>query len=170
MYQKIIIMFFLLNVNHLWAQNTAAIVKQLENMDLIKKNVSWETKDLNLPYLRLKAIEKIIEHSFNRYDEMAVKQLDVQQLKSKKDKGELLSNYEVNFLAKTKTINLSDTCTWLIQKISQYQVISEDVKNQIEILFRNGHINPADLLNAMHYLSAYEYLMLPKNLTFIIES
>ena len=81
MYQKIIIMFFLLNVNHLWAQNTAAIVKQLENMDLIKKNVSWETKDLNLPYLRLKAIEKIIEHSFNRYDEMAVKQLDVQQLK-----------------------------------------------------------------------------------------
>lgn len=169
MLKKIIFFFLVFNINYLLAQNAFIVGEQLKKLDLVEKKASFEKKDTAIAYYRLVLLEKVLDHVFDKYDNMAINESEIKAIKQKQSKGDTLFKYELEVLAKAKPINLNDTCRRLIQTLSRHKVISEKVKKQIEVLHHQGHNNPADLLNAMVYFSSYEYLMQPKNLTYIIE-
>lgn len=167
--KKVIFFFFFFNISYLFAQNAFIVGEQLKKLDLVEKKASFEKKDTAIAYCRLVLLEKVLDHVFDKYDNMATNESKIKAIKQKQSKGDTLFKYELEMLAKAKPINLNDTCRRLIQTLSRYKLISEKVKKQIELLHHEGHHNPADLLNAMVYFSSYEYLMQPKNLTYIIE-
>jgi hypothetical protein len=153
------------------SQNPYLISKKLEKNNLIKNGEIKESinKDTSFLLNRIVLFEEILKHSFDRYDEYARTVKDIVEIKAKKARGEKLYENEQKKLLAEKPISLKDTCIWLNQFLYKEKVISQNVKKEIEKYLHQGVDNPADIINAMYYLSGKEFLNSPKNLIFLIE-
>lgn len=152
---------FLCNVN---AQNKYAMLKKLENENLVRKGAAseYQKKDTTLQYCRLECLEDILRKNFENYDDLTSAEKNINELKKRKEKGEKLEIYELKSLgeaAKKPTIVLRDTCRRLINVLSKHNIISTKVKADAEEYLKKGNNNPADLLNLMHYNTAEEGLL-----------
>jgi hypothetical protein len=153
------------------AQRTYKISKNLEKLNLISKKSTLEStkQDTNFFYGRLSILEDIKKYSFDKYDTYYQDNQYIIELQAKKAKGKTLEKRELAALETTKIHQLKDTCIWLNQYLFREGVISQNTKKEVEKLLHKGVTNPADILNAMHYYGAKEYLNSPKNLSLIVE-